>query len=283
MRVYKLETLNLYFLSDGYFLGDAGTFFGVVPKILWQKEVKVDKKNRFKVAVNCLLIQTSQQNILIETGMGNKLNDKFKKFWGINQKKNLMDSLREINLTSDDIDIVILTHLHFDHCGWNTCYKNGKLVSTFRRAKYFVQRKEWEVARNPDEIYGKRAYLLENLLPLTKEKKLELINGSFRVTDEIECILTGGHTPGSQIIKIESNGETALFLGDLVPTIHHVKPAWNQAFDLDPLTNAYQKKKYLEQAIKNKWLLLFMHDYEILISFLDKKWQIKPILRSKEE
>ena len=267
---FNFGNYKLKILKDTFFYIDAGTLFGLVPKKIWQKEVKVDKNNCVKVVSKSLLIQTKQLNIIIDTGIGVKLNNKLEKFWNISRKRKLLTLLKKENISPEKIDIVILSHLHFDHSGWNTIYVNNELKPTFPNAKYIIQKKEWKVATNPDEIYGKRAYLPENILPIKNADKLILINGNVEIVKGITCILTGGHTPGHQIVKINTGSKTILFLGDLVPTHHHIKLTWNQSFDLMPLENAYQKKYYFEKAIDNKWLLIFSHDIKFDMCYLNK-------------
>lgn len=278
----KFFKFDLYILYDGYYKCDAGSAFGIVPKMLWRKFIEFDENNLMNVRISPLLIKTGNKNILIETGFGNKFkeNERIKKVWNsIVQDRTLLDSLKDINLTPEDIDIVILTHLHFDHTGGSTIFnEKNNIVPTFPKAKYFIQKREWKNALNP-HILGKNSYYLENYEPLQRHGCLELIDGNTIIYPGVETMVIGGHIDCLQLVKIESEGQIALFFSDLVPTIAHVKPVWNPAFDLDPLKSSLMKKKYLEKAIKEHWLLIWYHDMKTGMGYLKEDWKVYPIVK----
>ena len=266
-------------VSDGKFWLDGGAMFGVVPKPLWNKLNPADKLNRIELGLNCLLIQTPQKNILIDTGVGQKLNEKFKEIYRVEKNTNLIDSLQKIGLKPENIDFVIDTHLHFDHCGGNTIKKDGKFVPTFPKAKYVIQKQEWLDATNPNER-TKASYLKENFIPIEEAGQLILVDGDTEILPGIRVIVTNGHTQGHQSVLIESEGKHAIYLGDLIPTTSHVKIPYIMGYDLYPLDIIEKKKEILNRAIKENWLLIFEHDPKIMFAYLveeNGKPTLKPI------
>lgn len=280
----KLGNFSLHLLYDGYFKYDAGSAFGIVPRMLWSKLIEVDQSNLMSFRISPLLIRTDDKNILIESGFGNKFreNRRIEKVWDIIQDRTLLDSLKSLNLASEDIDVVILTHLHFDHAGGSTTLDDeNNIVPTFPNAKYYIQKKEWENALNP-HILGKNSYYLENYQPLQNTGCLELIDGDTEICPGVKTIVVAGHIDCLQLVKITSQGEITLFMSDLVPTTVHVKPIWNPAFDLDPLASSLTKKKYLELAIREHWLLIWYHDMKTGMGYLRDDWQVKQIVTFDE-
>ncbi|MDD5530181.1 MAG: MBL fold metallo-hydrolase [bacterium] len=262
----ELGKFNLTILCEGTFLVDGGAMFGVVPKVLWNKYNSSDELNRIELSLNCLLIQTGDKNILIDTGIGDKVGDKLKKIYGINRKD---DWLLE-KIKPEDIDIVINTHLHFDHCGGNTCMKDGILFPTFKNAKYFIQKGEWEEAMEPNER-AKGSYLKENLLPIKECNLLNLIEGDTEICPGVKTLVTGGHTAYHQAVFIESDGNKAIYLGDFIPTVSFLNKSYASAYDLYPLEIMNNKKEILQKAFEEHWLLIFDHDTKVAMGYLDKK------------
>lgn len=277
MRLGKFE---LTVLSDGIFWLDGGAMFGVVPKVLWNKLTPADEQNRIKLGLNCLLIQVSGQvtrptqgeikNIIIDTGVGNKSDEKFKDMFSVDKSNDLISSLKAHNLKPEDINIVINTHLHFDHCGGNTCVIDNKLAPSFPKAKYIIQKGEWQDAINPNER-TRASYLKENLIPIEKAGLLELIEGDTEILPGVKCVVTGGHTLGHQSVLIESEGKKAFYLGDLIPTTAHIKPAYIMGYDLYPIDTINKRKEVLDMAFNEQWLLVFEHDPKIGMGYLSKK------------
>ncbi len=266
----QLAKFTLENITDGRFWLDGGAMFGAVPKILWNKLNPADEMNRIELALNCLLIQTPRKNILIDTGLGEKIDEKFKEMYRLERTATLLESLGTVCLKPEDIDFVINTHLHFDHCGGNTIKKDDKLVPTFPKAKYVVQRNEWYEATHPNER-TKASYLKENFLPIEQAGQLMLVDGDKEITPGIKVINTNGHTQGHQSVLIESEGKKAIYFGDLIPTASHIRLPYLMGYDLYPLELLETKKKILTQAIKENWLLIFEHDPKIIFAYLTKE------------
>jgi glyoxylase-like metal-dependent hydrolase (beta-lactamase superfamily II) len=244
-------------LNDGTYVGDGGAFFGVVPKALWQRKVKADDLNRIRVACNSVLVRTGKQTILIETGIGNKLTEKMKSFFLPEEK--LLQNLHDAGVAPEDIDIVINSHLHFDHCGWNTVYKNGVAAPTFPRAKYYAPKGEWEhgsLQLERDAI----SYISDNYDPLIRSGRMTLLDGDHEIVPGISVVVRPGHTRHMWSIVVRSGGKTACYISDLIPTTWHLEPTWVMAYDLFPLESIDNRKKYYAEAIPGQWLTMFTHD-----------------------
>lgn len=257
----KLGEVELHVVSDGEFRVDGGGVFGLVPKVLWEKVVAPDELNRLPSALNCLLITSEGKRILVDTGLGSKLSPKDQELHGLYRPQGgLLEGLRRLGYAPDDIDIVVNTHLHWDHSGGNTLLRDGVPVPTFPRAQYFVQRLEWADAAYPNER-TRNTYLLENLQPLQELGQLNLISGDTRITRHVRCWVTRGHTRAHQSVVIESNGQTAAFLGDLASRpVYMERLGWISAFDTEPLETLETKRALREWAVERHALLFFEHD-----------------------
>ncbi len=258
----KLGKFYLYPLFDGFFGLDGGAMFGVIPRPLWEKRHPPDEKNRIKLALRPLLVVTPSEKILIDTGIGDKYDAKFAERYRIERPDTVVNSLARHGIKPEDITIVILTHLHFDHCGGTTRLAAGKPVLTFSRARHFIQRLEWENALNPNRR-SRASYLPENFLPIQEAGLLELIDGSQEIIPGIELIHTGGHTQGMQIVKIKTEEQNAVFWSDMIPTRNHLPVPYIMGYDLFPLQSMEQKEKLLEQAVKENWASFLEHDPEV--------------------
>lgn len=262
---------ELFLLSDGTYKPDGGTMFGAIPKVLWSKLEPADELNRIVLGLGVLLVRTGEANIIIDTGIGEKLEAKWAKIYGLNRSKHLLDHLNEVELGPEDIDVVILTHLHFDHAGGNTrLAEDGKVVPTFPKAKYFIQKGEWEYALNPD-LRSRVGYMPENFLPIEQAGLLRLVDGNTEIVRGVQVMVTGGHTPSHQVVKIESKGKTAFHLGDLVPTASHLKVPYVTGYDLYPLGTMRMKERLLREALMRGWLVIFGHDTRIGMGYLKEK------------
>ncbi len=262
-----LGNFELTVISDGTYRADGGAFFGVVPKTLWSKRVAVDEKNLIAAGLNSLLVRTGSKNILIETGIGNKMPDKLVQIYG--QPAKLLDNLHAIGVAPEDIDIVIDSHLHFDHCGWNTVRRGDHYVATFPKAKYFAPRGEWEHARLQLERDAV-SYMSPNYDPLVESGHMELLNGDCKIVPGISVKVFPGHTANMQAVIIESGGQTACYISDLIPTSAHLDVTWVMAYDLYPLQTIESRKNYYAQAIPERWLTVFTHDDAVPWGYVEK-------------
>ncbi len=269
MPSLTLGDFELSIFSDGTYPLDGGAFFGVVPKIMWSRKVAADEKNYVTAGLNSLLIRTGKQNVLVETGMGNKLSDRMVKFYG--QPAQLLTNLAAGGVAPEDIDIVINTHLHFDHCGWNTVRNNkdGKIAPTFPRAKYYAPEGEWQYARRPSERDA-ISYIPDNYDPLVQSGQMTLLKGGEEIVPGISVKPFPGHTAHMHAVIVESGGLTACYISDLIPTTAHIDITWGMAFDLYPLQTIESKKQYYAKAIAEKWLSVFTHDPKTPWAYVEK-------------
>jgi glyoxylase-like metal-dependent hydrolase (beta-lactamase superfamily II) len=277
MPSLTLGDFELSVFSDGTYPLDGGALFGVVPKSMWSRKVAADEKNHVTTGLNSLLIRTGKQNILVETGMGNKLSERMIKFYG--QPAELLKSLNAGGLAPEDIDIVINTHLHFDHCGWNTIRsKDGKIAPTFPRAKYYAPEGEWQYARRPSERDA-ISYIPENYDPLVQSGRMTLLKGGEEIVPGVSVKTFPGHTAHMQAVIAESGGRTACYISDLIPTTAHIDITWGMSFDLYPLQTIESRKQYYAKAIPEKWLTIFTHDPKTPWAYVEKGESGKMALR----
>ncbi len=264
-------------LSDGTYELDGGAFFGVVPKVLWEKRIQADERNMLTVGTNSLLVRDGKRTVLIETGIGSKLSEKSQSIYK-NQAR-LMKSFEEAGVAPDEIDIVINTHLHFDHCGWNTYYREGKAVATFPRAKYYVQRGEMEHAHEQHER-DRVSYLTDNYDPLVASGQMTLLDGDAEIAPGISVRVFPGHTRDLQIVVVRSGGATACYPSDLIPTTNHLDPTWVMGYDLYPLTCIDNRHKFYAEAIPEKWLVAFTHDHQTPWAYVETGEKGRPVART---
>ena len=267
MHRLTLGDFELTAISDGTYHLDGGAFFGVVPKVMWQRRVKADEKNLVPSGLNSVLARTGDQTVLIETGIGNKLPDRMVKIYG--QPSELLNNLSAAGISPGDIDIVINTHLHFDHCGWNTVGQGDKIVATFPNAQYYVQEGEWQHARRQHERDA-ISYISDNYDPLIANGQMHLLKGDQDIVPGISVQVFPGHTQNMQAVIIKSGGQTACYISDLIPTTAHIDLTWVMAFDLCPLQTIDSRKRYYAQAIPEKWLTIFTHDPNVPWAYVEK-------------
>ncbi|MBX6365452.1 MAG: MBL fold metallo-hydrolase [Gemmatimonadetes bacterium] len=237
--------------------------FGVVPKPLWERRIPADEKNRIPLALRCLLVETPDALVLIDNGIGNKEGEKFRSIYGVENAGSptrLEDALRDAGFAPDDVDVVIDSHLHFDHAGGNTFRDEaGEVRLAFPRARYYAQRGEWEYAHWDNERI-RASYLPDNFDPVHRAGALTLIEGETEIVPGIRTLPTPGHTPHHQSVLIHSEDETALFLADVVPTAAHLPYPWIMGYDVEPLVTYETKRIILPRARDEGWLLVFEHD-----------------------
>ena len=271
--------LELTVLTDGTYWLDGGAMFGVVPKPLWSKRTHADDQNRITLGLNSLLIRGGEKTVLVETGIGPKLSEKQQQIYG--NKSSLLHSFETMQLSPGDIDIVINSHLHFDHCGWNTYYKDGRATPTFPRATYYAQRGEWEHAQEQHDR-DRVSYISDNYNPLINSGQMKLLQGDAEIIPGVRVKLFPGHTRNLQAILIESQGKTACYISDLIPTSAHLDPTWVMGYDLDPILCIDNRKKFYEVAIPEKWLVVFTHDHEHPFAYVERDERGKPVPRYVE-
>jgi len=244
---------------------DGGAMFGVVPKVLWQRRIVPDERNRIQLGMRCLLIEHEIGPVLIDTGAGNKENEKFYDIYGVENRGErgptaLEDGLLEAGIRPDEIVMVINSHLHFDHAGGNVVRElDGRLRPAFVNARYVVQRGEYEFATHTNERTS-GSYFAHNFVPLAEASLFDFLEGDREIIPGISAIRTPGHTPWHHSLLIESDGERALYLGDLVPTTAHLPLPWIMGYDVEPLVTLETKRRILGRAEAEDWLLVFEHD-----------------------
>ena len=272
----KFGQLEIVVVSDGAFRLDGGAMFGVVPKTLWGRVMPADDRNRITLGLNCLLVRSSGKTVVVETGTGDKLGSKWEDIYGVDHQVTLLDQLARQGVEPAEVDFVINTHLHFDHCGWNTQLgANGRPQPTFPRARYVVQKGEYEHACAPTER-DRASFLPENFRPLADSNQWWLLDtapdGGQEILPGVEVVRVPGHTRDMQCVRLRSgDGRTAIFFADLVPTTAHLPYAWIMGYDLYPLTTLEQKKRWIPQALKEEWLCFFAHDAKIPAAYLRER------------
>lgn len=269
----KFGNLELFVLSDGTWFLDGGQFFGVVPRVLWEKKFPADALNRVQLALNCLLIRTGDTWILVETGAGDLWSDKQRERYGFARSGRLPEGLARMGLQPEDIHIVVNTHLHFDHSGWNVklaAASTGKLVPMFSHATYYTHRAELAHARQPTER-ERGSYLSDTFEPVVAAGQFQWLEGDREIAPGVEMIRTPGHTADLMAVRITSGGKTAFFFSDNVPSTAHLSYPWIMSFDLYPMDTLAQKRKWIPEAIKGNWLCFFVHDPNTPAAYLREK------------
>jgi glyoxylase-like metal-dependent hydrolase (beta-lactamase superfamily II) len=265
-----LGDMEVQHIHGGNFSLDGGAMFGVVPKLLWEKKSPPDDRNRIRLAANSLLVRTQNKNILIETGNGTKWTPKLRDIYCIQQGDPLIDNLAVVGVRPDQIDLVINTHLHFDHAGGNTKLHKERAVPAFPDAKYVVQAAEIAHAGNPTER-DRASYFEENFLPMQESGQWQAIEGDGEILPGISAVGIPGHNADIQAIKLSGGGKTIFFVADLFPTRHHVSLPWIMAYDLYPLQTLETKRKWLQTVVQENWIVVFGHDPDIPAATLHER------------
>ncbi len=256
----KLGAFEIYPVTDGRFRLDGGAMFGVVPKALWEQCCQADEQNRIPLSLTCLLIRAHGKNILVDTGLGGKEDRKFHERFAVDRTPTLHESLKRYGLRPEQIHMVINTHLHFDHAGGNTTREpDGRLLPTFPKAQYVIQRGEFEDAARVNER-TRASYRRENFTEIAHVNQWEFLNGDTELLPGITAVVTNGHTRCHQSVKVESEGQVAFFLGDLIPTVSHLPLPYIMGYDLYPIQTLETKRWVLDRAFEEQWLLVFEHD-----------------------
>ncbi|MDB4951226.1 MAG: beta-lactamase domain protein [Gemmatimonadetes bacterium] len=271
VRTRTLGDLRIHALESGTQRLDGGAMFGVVPKPLWERRIPADERNRIPLALRCLLVETADELVLVETGLGGKEDEKFRAIYGVDNAPTpgsghpdrLLELVAECGFSADDVGVVVNTHLHFDHAGGNTWRDGeGRVRLAFPHARHHVQRREWEWAHHTNERTS-ASYLPDNYDPVEAAGVLTLLDGAADVVPGIRVIPTPGHCPGHQSVLVRSGGETACFVADLIPTMAHLPLPWIMGYDVEPLRTLESKRALLRQAADERWLLVSTHDPRI--------------------
>src|SRR5699024_9505478 len=265
---------HLYTIETGRFWLDGGAMFGVVPKTLWSRQIQADEKNRIPMAMRCLLItsENTDRTYLIDNGCGTKFGEKMEKIYQLDHThSSLHDSLNSNGFEPGDITDLILTHLHFDHCGGTTYYDDtGELRHTFPKASYHVPRKHMETATDPN-AREKASFLADNIQPIAQWDKLNLVEESRAYEEGLEALPVNGHTISQQLPKITVGEKTIVFVADLLPTHIHVPLPWIMGYDMRPIDTLNEKESFLEQAVAKNWYLFLEHDAQEEVITVEKK------------
>ena len=277
---YTLGELELISLCDGFFRLDGGSMFGVVPKPLWEQKATPDARNRITLAMRPLIVR-GVRTMIIDAGLGDKQDEKFLDLYGVERARNLDHSLAEAGLAPEDIDIVLASHLHFDHAGGFTARDaSGRVRPRFPRAQYIVRRGEWDDATHPHER-NRASYLPDNYVPLAEAGVLQFVDDDQTIMPGVKVRRTGGHTMHHQLVLVESGGKTAAFVADLMPTTAHLGEPWIMGYDLYPMDTLSAKKAFLKEAVLREMLVFFEHDPVIATGYIreqDGKRRIVPAL-----
>jgi glyoxylase-like metal-dependent hydrolase (beta-lactamase superfamily II) len=260
----QIGDIEIELINDGRVRADSGGVFGLVPRTLWSRVVEADEDNCILMDHHCLLVRAAGKTIVIETGIGNKINEKQAQRMGLERPNGgLVEGLARLGVKPDDVELVINTHLHSDHCGGNTYFEGEKLVPTFKNAEYRVQRLEYADAAFPNER-TRGTYFLENFEDLYRSGQMTLLDGETDIVPGIRCVMTPGHTRGHQSIVFESGGVTALYTGDMSTLgVHFANLAWMTAYDVEPLVTLETKRYWQRWALEKNALLLFVHEAQI--------------------
>jgi glyoxylase-like metal-dependent hydrolase (beta-lactamase superfamily II) len=263
----RIGALEVTPLVDGYFRLDGGAMFGVVPKPLWERRAPADARNRIALAMRPLLVR-GERLMIIDAGVGDKMDAKSIDIYAIDRRESLDTSLAGAGVAADDIELVLASHLHFDHAGGFTAADaSGAIHPRFRNARYVVSHGEWEDATHPHER-NRASYLQENFVPLADAGVVEFLRGDETVMNGVRVRRTGGHTRYHQIVYLESDGQTAVFAADLMPTAAHVDEPWIMGYDLFPMDTLEFKRGFVREAIDREYLIFFEHDPTIAAGYI---------------
>ncbi len=272
VRTERVGRILVHALEAGLQWLDGGAMFGVVPKPLWERRIPADERNRIPLALRCLLVEAPGALVLVDTGIGNKEDARFRDIFGVanaGDPTRLEDAVRAAGFQPADVDIVLNTHLHFDHAGGDTLLlPDGAVVPAFPRARYVVQRGEFDFAHSANERI-RASYLLHNVDPVAEAGLWDFVEGDATVTEGVRVVHSPGHTPWHHSILVESDGETACFLADVCPTAAHLPLPWIMGYDLEPLVTLESKRALWARARAERWLLVFQHDAFVAWGRLD--------------
>ncbi|WP_017258612.1 MBL fold metallo-hydrolase [Pedobacter arcticus] len=253
--------MKLHAINTGFFKLDGGAMFGVVPKVIWQKTNPADENNLCTWALRCLLIEDEGRLILIDTGIGDKQDEKFFKHYYLHGDDTLEKSLASLGFTKDDITDVFLTHLHFDHVGGAVIRENGELKPAFKNATYWSNKQHWDWAVNPN-AREKASFLKENILPIQESGQLKFIEAidGIQFSKNIKVRFAYGHTDAMMLPQIDYKGKTWVYMADLLPSIGHIPLPYVMSYDMFPIKTLNEKSVFLKEATENNYILILEHD-----------------------
>ncbi len=274
----KIGKYELTALNTGTFGLDGGAMFGIIPKPLWEKKIPADEMNRITLGGRCLLLKSDSKTVLVDTGMGNYWDEKFKKIYRVEfESASLFSSLKKAGVKPEDVTDVILTHLHFDHTGGSVKFEDDKALPAFPNAKYHIQKRHFEWAENASPK-DRGSFIKNRFVPLRDEGVVQFHDGNSQFDENINLIITNGHTVNQQLVKISDGAQTLLYCADFLPTSAHVPIPYIMGYDLLPLETIKEKEKILPQAVDEEWFLFFEHDSEIAaakITMNEKGFSVK--------
>jgi glyoxylase-like metal-dependent hydrolase (beta-lactamase superfamily II) len=277
----QLGDLELHLLVADRWKADGGLMFGVVPRILWEKQKPPDGNNMIDCACVCLIARMNGRVIICETGIGNKLSEKRARQVALREPEAMLHALRRLGIMPDEVDAVVTTHLHWDHAGGLTRRDaQGEVELTFKKARHFIQRSEWDFALEPD-VRSRPSYIADDFTPLADGNDLvEFLDGDAEVLPGVHIRHVGGHTPGSQVLILRSGELACAVTGDLVCQTPHLRVPWNMAADIEPLRVFEQKAKLLDEAEKHRWLVVLSHEPDQPAGYLEGggRWRPEPRL-----
>jgi len=267
VRRIRLGDLQLTTLHDGGFRLDGGAMFGVVPKTLWQAEAAADDRNRIQMAMRPLLIEGAWGRMLVDCGAGDKMPAKLQDIYGFDRRRHLDHALADAGTSAGEVDVVLATHLHFDHFGGATRREGSAIVPRFPRARYLIRAAEWQDATHPHER-NRASYLQEDFVPLDAAGVVDRYDGDSVIRPGVRVVRTGGHTGQHQVVYVEAGGQVAVFVADLIPTIAHVRDPWIMGYDLFPMETLAFKKRFIQEAIEREYLIVFEHDPVVAAGYI---------------
>lgn len=262
--------LRLTSVNDGPYRLDGGAMFGVVPRPLWEKKAPPDDRNRIQMAMRPLVVEAEWGRMIIDCGAGDKMDAKQRDIYALDRTRHLDHSLADAGLSAEAIDVVLATHLHFDHFGGATMREGRGLRPRFRNARYLIRAAEWEDATHPHER-NRASYLQEDFVPLKDAGVIDFFEGDSVVKPGVRVVRTGGHTGQHQIVFVESAGKTAVFMADLIPMTAHVQDPWIMGYDLFPMETLAVKKRLIRDAIDHEYLVFFEHDPVVTAGYIREK------------
>jgi len=251
--------LELSTVHDGLFGLDGGAMFGVVPRTLWEAQAPPDDRNRILLAMRPLVVEGEWGRMLIDCGAGDKMDAKQRDIYALDRRRHLDGALAEVGLSADAVDLVLATHLHWDHFGGATSRREGMLVPRFGRARYIIRAAEWHDATHPHDR-NRASYIPDDFVPLQDAGVVDVFDGDQTIRPGVRVVRTGGHTGQHQIVFVESGGRTAVFVADLIPTTAHIRDAWIMGYDLFPMETLAFKQRFIREAIDREYLIFFEHD-----------------------